>query len=106
MSDLMEVAFNTDLTAVTTIAKSLWLAVFALHFGILTHIVKKVVELRASDPTATMSGYLKSYRYQAFLTFVSAVVGFVMLMNSGELTLVTAFMAGYMCNSLTDASRK
>ena len=65
-----------------------------------THVLKKVVERRKTDTTFTLKAWLTAYPYKTALTLMAGVAGFLGLMGAGELTYLTAFMAGYMANSL------
>ncbi len=71
-----------------------------------THIVKKVVEKRQTDETFSMKDFLTKYPYKTILTLMAGVGGFLGLMAAGELSEVTAFMTGYMANSLGGAAEK
>ena len=76
-----------------------WLIV-AMIVGTGTHVLKKVVERRKSDDTFTLKAWLTKYPYKTVLTLMAGVGGFLGLMAAGQLTLASAFMAGYMANSL------
>ena len=65
-----------------------------------THVLKKVVERRKTDTTFTLKHWLTAYPYKTVLTLMAGVGGFLGLMAAGELSYVTAFMTGYMANSL------
>lgn len=68
--------------------------------GNITHIVKKVVETRKTDGTFSLKKYLTMFPYKTFLVVMAGVGGYLALMSAAELTYVTAFMAGFMANSL------
>ncbi len=68
--------------------------------GNLTHIVKKVVEVRQTDGTFSMWMYLSLYPYKTFLIVMAGVGGYLGLLAVSELTYVTAYMTGFMANSL------
>jgi len=71
-----------------------------LLLGNLTHVVKKVVEVRQINGTFSLWKYLSMYPYKTFLIVMAGVGGYLGLMSAGELTYVTSFMAGFMANSL------
>lgn len=74
--------------------------IVAMIAGTGTHVLKKVVERRKTDTTFTLKHWLTAYPYKTVLTLMAGAAGFLGLMGAGELTLLTAFMAGYMANSL------
>ena len=76
----------------------------AMIAGTGTHVLKKVVERRKADDTFTLKAWLTKYPYKTVLTLMAGVGGFLGLMAAGELTYATAFMAGYMANSLGGAA--
>lgn len=80
--------------------------VVLLIAGTATHIVKKVVERRQTDETFSLKDFLTKYPYKTVLTMMAGVGGFLGLMAAGELSHVTAFMTGYMANSLGGAAEK
>lgn len=65
-----------------------------------THVLKKVVERRKLDETFSLKDWLTKYPYRTALTLMAGVGGFLGLMAAGELTYASAFMVGYMANSL------
>ena len=68
--------------------------------GSVTHIIKKVVERRKTDAKFSMKDFLTKYPYKTVLTVMAGVGGYLGLAAAGELSQVTAFMTGYMANSL------
>ncbi len=76
------------------------LLILAMVMGTATHVLKKVVERRKTDQTFSLKNWLTKYPYKTVLTLMAGVAGFLGLMASGELTYVSAFMVGYMANSL------
>ena len=75
-----------------------------LFAGTATHVVKKIVERRKTDETFTFKKWLTAYPYKTILTLMAGLGGYLGLMAAGELTYATAFMAGYMANSLGGAA--
>ncbi len=74
--------------------------ILALLAGTATHIVKKVVEVRKTDEDYQLKDWLTKYPYRTVLTAMAGVGGFLGLMAAGELSYASAFMVGYMANSL------
>ena len=72
--------------------------------GSATHIVKKVVEKRKTNETFSMKDFLTKYPYKTILAVMAGVGGFLGLAAAGELTQVSAFMTGYVANSLGGAA--
>ena len=81
-------------------------ATIALMFlGTATHVLKKVVEKRELDSQFSLTAWLTRYPYKTILTLIAGVVGYLGLLAAGELTYVSAFMAGYVANSLGGAAK-
>lgn len=76
--------------------------VLLLICGMASHFLKKVVEARANGEIITLRRYFADHPYQTVLSVVSGLVGFFALYGTAELTKVTAFGLGYMCNSVAD----
>lgn len=74
--------------------------------GNITHIVKKVIATRETDGTFSLKKYLTMFPYKTFMVIMAGVGGYLGLMAVGELTYVTAFMAGFMANSLGGVEAK
>jgi hypothetical protein len=68
--------------------------------GNITHIVKKIVEVRKTDGTFSIKKYLSMYPYKTFLIVMAGIGGYLGLLSANELTYVTSFMAGFVANSL------
>lgn len=68
--------------------------------GNITHVVKKVVEVRQTNGSFSVWKYLSLYPYKTFLIVMAGVGGYLGLLSAGELSYVTSFMAGFMANSL------
>ena len=71
-----------------------------LVLGTATHVLKKVVERRKADDKFTLRAWLTKYPYKTALTFMAGVGGYLGLLAVDELTMVSAFMAGFIANSL------
>jgi len=74
--------------------------ILALLVGTATHVIKKVVEVRKTDEDYQLKDWLTKYPYRTVLTLMAGVGGFLGLMAAGELTYASAFMVGFMANSL------
>ena len=80
------------------------ITIFLLILGTATHVLKKIVERRKTDTTFSLKAWLTAYPYKTALVFMAGVGGYLGLMAAGELSYVTAFMTGYMANSLGGAA--
>ena len=72
--------------------------------GVGVHIVKKVVERRKTDESFSLKDWLTKYPYKTVMVIAAGAVGFLGLQATGELTMVTAVMTGYMADSLGGAA--
>lgn len=75
-----------------------------LWAGQLLHILKKVKELEERTKGVTIGKYVKRHKYGVVFSLLAGLVAYAMLFEMGELSAVTAFMAGYMSDSLIDAA--
>jgi len=92
----------------TTVGLAFYLWTIGLMLlGNVTHVIKKVVEVRQTDGTFSVWKYLSMYPYKTFLIVMAGFGGYLGLLSADELTYVTAFMAGFMANSIggIDASK-
>ena len=80
------------------------LLVIAMLAGTGTHVLKKVIERRKTDDTFSFKKFLTAYPYKTILTVMAGVGGFLGLLAAGELSYASAFMAGYVANSLGGAT--
>ena len=78
--------------------------ILALLAGTGTHVLKKVIERRKTDDTFSFKKFLTAYPYKTTLTVMAGVGGFLGLLAAGELSYASAFMAGYVANSLGGAA--
>lgn len=68
--------------------------------GNITHVVKKVVEVREMDGTFSLKRYVSMYPYKTFLVFMYGLGGYLGLLSAGELTYVSSFLMGFTANSM------
>lgn len=75
--------------------------------GLLTHFLKDLIRLKM-ETGRTMSPleYFVEYPYQTMLCIVGACSGFIISWEAGELTLLSAYMIGYMSSSISDVIGK
>ncbi len=72
--------------------------------GATTHVVKKVVERRKTNETFSLKEYLTKYPYKTFLVVMAGGAGYLGLLTMNELTYISAFMTGYVADSLGGAA--
>ena len=70
--------------------------------GLAVHFIKVMMTIMKDGQPITPIAYWKDYPYQSALSLIGAVVGFVALKETGNLSLITAFGVGYMANSVAD----
>lgn len=73
-----------------------------LLLGLATHFIKAMMQIMKDGKPITPICYWRDYPYQSSLSLIGAVVGFVALRETGNLSLITAFGVGYMANSVAD----
>ena len=79
-----------------------FLSIMAL--GHLAHTLKAVVQLREADKTLTLRKYVNQRPYKTGLALCGSLIGYVMLADTGQLTLVAAMGVGYMADSVFDVA--
>lgn len=71
--------------------------------GLASHFLKDLVRIQKESGKAPNAvKYFTHNPYHSLLCFIGSVVGYVVLVEMDELSSVTAFMAGYMSNSIAD----
>lgn len=77
--------------------------VLMLVLGLVAHFLKDFARIRKeTGRNPSIMRYWRDNPHQSLLSVVSAVAGFIVLLETKELTSVTAFMLGYMANSVAD----
>jgi Ca2+-dependent lipid-binding protein len=70
---------------------------FLMILGVLTHFAKKKVK---GETLADFKTYFMTHFKSSIITFVGAGVSFAILYQTGELSVASAFFAGYSVDSL------
>lgn len=82
---------------------SIWIAAAAMVLGVLTHVFAEVRELRQTEGAGFhIKHYLLGYPYRNLSMVTTAIGGFWILQEAGQLTAAAAFSAGYMVESLAN----
>lgn len=77
------------------------LVMFLGHFA---HVLKSVIEVRNNDQTMTLKQYVMMRPYKTMLALCGSIVGYLMLYDTGQLTLVAAMGVGYMADSVFEVT--
>ena len=80
------------------------LTVLAMFAGSFLHVIKKVIQRRQTNDKFSLKDFLTKYPYKTIMSVAAGVVGYLMLMQAGELTYVAAVLTGYTANSLGGAA--
>lgn len=80
-------------------ADDIVVGVMMATLGHLVHLLKKVVELRASGEQLGLIGFVRSRPYRTALGVAGSAVAMGYLFDSGSVTAMTAFGFGYMADS-------
>ena len=71
--------------------------------GLLTHQLTILAEMSQSRKTrVTPFDYMRERPYKLSLSIIGAIIGYIVLQQMGELTLITAYGVGYMANDSID----
>jgi len=68
--------------------------------GLLSHFLKKMVELKKSGIKVTFKSYYYDNPLESISTIVLCFAGILMLWGTAELTRITAFTFGFMSDSI------
>ena len=82
--------------------QSIIVAAFMTLCGVASHVLKQIIQVRQTDETLHIGAYLTKYPYQMTLMLVGAIVAFIVLLEMNQLNMASAFMGGYMANSVAD----
>lgn len=75
------------------------MGVMMAMLGHLIHLLKKVVELRASGEQIGLVGFVQSRPYRTALGIAGSAAAMGYLFDSGDVTAMTALGFGYMADS-------
>ena len=73
-----------------------------LILGVLAHFFKALAQIRVNGHPINPIKYWLDHPYHSALTVIGAIVGYVALMETGQLTAINAFGIGFMANSVAD----
>lgn len=76
---------------------------FLCCLGLIAHQLSILAEMSQADgKMITPLAYIKRRPYKFSLSVIGAIVGYVVLLQLGELTPITAFGVGYIANDSID----
>lgn len=75
-----------------------------LWAGQLLHMLKEVKEVETRAPDVTAWAYLRRHKYGVMFSTIAGLVVYAILHQMGELSAISAFMAGYMSESVINAA--
>jgi len=75
-----------------------------LWAGQLLHMLKEVKEVENQVPGVTIRLYVKRHKYGVIFSVIAGLVVYAILYQMGELSPLSAFMAGYMSESVINAA--
>lgn len=80
---------------------------FLCFLGLIAHQLTILAEMsQAHGSLVTPYDYIKKRPYKFSLSVIGAIVGYMVLQQMGELTLLTAFGVGYIANDSIDRAGK
>jgi hypothetical protein len=85
---------------------NIWVAALMTALGIISHVLKKLVEIRQTDGGYHLRDYVNQYPYQTLLIIIGALGGFFLLYEINQLTYASAFGMGFIANSVGEAAGK
>lgn len=83
------------------------ITIIMVVLGLLTHFLKDLIRIKQENGVPpNIIEYWKANPYQTLLCVVGACAGYFALLETGQLTALTAFGIGYMANSVADVIGK
>lgn len=73
-----------------------------LFAGLLTHLLKKFLEVRQQMEALTLPAYLKARPYKSTLALIGACAGYLLVGDPAPPGLVAAFGVGYAADSMLE----
>lgn len=70
--------------------------------GLLTHLLKKFLEVRQQLEALTLPTYLKARPYKSALAVIGASAGYLLIADPSPPSLVAAFGVGYAADSMLE----
>lgn len=75
-----------------------------MFLGHIAHTLKAVIQLRESDNSMGLTTYIRQRPYKTAFAICGSLVGYIMLADTGQLTLVAAMGVGYMADSVFEVT--
>ncbi|QTP60915.1 hypothetical protein HNO53_20680 [Billgrantia antri] len=70
--------------------------------GLLTHVLKKFLEVRQQMEALTLAMYLRARPYKTSLSVIGAGAGYLLIAEPSTPSLVAAFGVGYAADSMLE----
>lgn len=74
--------------------------------GVVAHFVKKLANLNKRGILISPKKYFMQYPYQTTLSFIGGIVGYFGMLSVGELSIISAVLLGYACDSIFERDLK
>jgi hypothetical protein len=69
---------------------------FVMLFGVVAHVIKEVVEIRQTEGAGFhLKHFLLAYPYRTAMMFMTAGGAFLLLLETNQLNMASAFAVGY-----------
>ena len=79
------------------------ITILMLVLGLLSHFLKDLIRIKAeTGQHISPIEYWTKYPYKTLFCIIGAIIGYVFLMESNQLTAFAAFGMGYISNSVAD----
>ncbi len=75
-----------------------------MFLGHIAHTLKAVIQLRETDKSMGLVTYIRQRPYKTAFALCGSLVGYIMLADTGQLTLVAAMGVGYMADSVFEVT--
>lgn len=83
------------------------MSILMLILGLATHFLKEMLRIKKeTGKVPNILQYWKDNPYQTLLCLIGAAAGYFALLETAQLTALTAFGIGYMANSVADVLGK
>lgn len=73
-----------------------------LLLGAIAALLQRVVDQPDDSSKVSLVGYLKKYKYRIGISIIGMIVGYSLLLQLGELTIINCFGTGFFGHSIVE----
>lgn len=73
---------------------------FAMIMGVVAHMVKKLADLNKAGTLISPKDYFMKFPYQTTLSLLGGIAGYFLMISTGDISYISALLAGYTADSI------